>query len=205
MLGINAELINSLNTSVYSYTETVFQLTWVSGLPKGREEGREGKRRGRPDTDALIGSCRTSRFWMWRWLGNSQWALTYVTPPEIKISERRLLWTDVHANEQWTKTSLDVIQRYLSVFMEGDDFKTAREGALQFFLELDVIEDRNYASKAACETERRPRSFSKIKVTGLRLWHLYPCRSVLNSVFRRNLLLTSFWEGLFYLEALCIK
>ena len=46
-----------------------------------------------------------------------------VISPEIKISQWRLLWIS-------TKTSLDIC---FCVIMEGDDFKTALEGALQFF------------------------------------------------------------------------
>ena len=44
--------------------------------------------------------------------------------------------------------------------MEGDDFKTAVEGALQFFPLIKLKRTGIMRRKPACQTERRPRSFT---------------------------------------------
>ena len=73
-----------------------------------------------------------------------------VTPPEKKIHNGvfcQLISTK-------TKASLDI---YFYVIVESDDFKTALEVALQFFPGIKLKrENRNCASKPACQTKRHP-------------------------------------------------
>ena len=109
-----------------------------SGFISGREVGRE-----RPDTNVLLayvehpysGRCAD---WI---IHNAPWRHT--TGNEMN-SKWRLLRTSLYEDSacSWSV--------YFYVIMEGDDFKTVLEGAVQFSL----------PRKPACQTERSPWSFA---------------------------------------------